>query len=100
MAPRGRRSVGGACGGPGGGAAVWVGAMEPEWTRAGPRGWPGFIFGWALLTDLPVSFVCLITAPVCLLSPGVWDVDRPQAFNATLAKEPEHYDLFKVGLTK
>lgn len=52
------------------------------------------------MTDLPVSFVCLITAPVCLLSPGVWDVDRPQAFNATLAKEPEHYDLFKVGLTK
>lgn len=23
-----------------------------------------------------------------------------EAFNATLAKEPEHYDLFKVGLTK
>jgi len=23
-----------------------------------------------------------------------------QNFNETLAKEPEHYDLFKVGLTK
>lgn len=23
-----------------------------------------------------------------------------EAFNETLAKEPEHYDLFKVGLTK